>query len=205
MHILGLGLMAASVMGATLEAPITSVTVYSDQAQVVRAGSVTVSGSQRVTFPRLPKNVDTDSIRVEADGAEVSHVDVRTVTREAFSHDDARKLIARTEEVDISLARIIAERNVHHAQIEALRRIRPKVPDESEAAWAQTNPSGWSTAASFLVDVKVALEPVTTGGYALQSDDGIATWKVKLAPGEKRTVDFAFHVDAPSSYETKGL
>ncbi len=58
---------------------------------------------------------------------------------------------------------------------------------------------------SELKDVKVALEPVTTGGYALQSDDGIATWKVKLAPGEKRTVDFAFHVDAPSSYETRGL
>ncbi|AKQ69128.1 Aspartate ammonia-lyase [Myxococcus hansupus] len=58
---------------------------------------------------------------------------------------------------------------------------------------------------SELEDVKVALEPMTTGGYALQADDGIATWKLKLAPGEKRTVDFAFHVDTPSSYETKGL
>lgn len=58
---------------------------------------------------------------------------------------------------------------------------------------------------SELDDVKVALEPDTTAGYTLQSSDGIATWKVKLAPGEKRTVDFAFHVDAPSSYETKGL
>ncbi|WP_426757014.1 mucoidy inhibitor MuiA family protein [Myxococcus sp. Y35] len=58
---------------------------------------------------------------------------------------------------------------------------------------------------SELEDVKVALEPETTAGYALQSSDGIATWKVTLAPGEKRTVDFAFHVDAPSSYDTKGL
>lgn len=58
---------------------------------------------------------------------------------------------------------------------------------------------------SELDDVKVALEPETTAGYTLQSSDGIATWKVKLAPGEKRTVDFAFHVDAPSSYETEGL
>ncbi|MFP2962103.1 mucoidy inhibitor MuiA family protein [Myxococcus sp. 1LA] len=58
---------------------------------------------------------------------------------------------------------------------------------------------------SELDDVKVALEPETTAGYMLESRDGIATWKVKLAPGEKRTLDFAFHVDAPSSYETKGL
>lgn len=58
---------------------------------------------------------------------------------------------------------------------------------------------------SELEDVKVELEPETTAGYTLQSNDGIATWKVKLAPGEKRTLDFAFHIDAPSSYETKGL
>ena len=152
MHIIGLGLMAASVLGATLDAPVTAVTVYSDQAQVVRAGSVTVSGSQRVTFPRLPKNVDTDSIRVEADGAEVSHVDVRTVKGEAFSQDEARKLLARTEEVEVSLTHLLAERNAHHAQIEALRRIRPKVPGGAEAEWARTNPSDWSTAATFIMD-----------------------------------------------------
>ncbi|WIG94978.1 mucoidy inhibitor MuiA family protein [Myxococcus sp. SDU36] len=58
---------------------------------------------------------------------------------------------------------------------------------------------------SELEDVKVALEPETTAGYTLQPSDGIATWKVQLAPGEKRTLDFAFHVDAPSRYETKGL
>ncbi len=144
--------MAASVLGATLDAPVTAVTVYSDQAQVVRAGSVTVSGSQRVTFPRLPKNVDTDSIRVEAEGAEVSHVDARPVKAEAFSQDEARKLVARTEEVEVSLTHILAERNAHHAQIEALRRIRPKVPGGAEAEWARTNPSDWSTAATFIMD-----------------------------------------------------
>jgi len=58
---------------------------------------------------------------------------------------------------------------------------------------------------SEIEDVKVALEPETTAGYTLQSNDGIATWKVTLAPGEKRTLDFAFHVDAPSSYETTGI
>ncbi|MCP3135812.1 mucoidy inhibitor MuiA family protein [Pyxidicoccus xibeiensis] len=58
---------------------------------------------------------------------------------------------------------------------------------------------------SELDDVKVELEPETTAGHVLQPADGIATWKVKLAPGEKRTLDLAFHVDAPSSYDTGGL
>jgi hypothetical protein len=58
---------------------------------------------------------------------------------------------------------------------------------------------------SELDDVKVDLEQESTAGYTLAAEDGIATWKVKLAPGERRTVDLAFHVDAPSSYETGGL
>ncbi|WP_426757015.1 mucoidy inhibitor MuiA family protein [Myxococcus sp. Y35] len=158
MLILGLGLMAVGVLGATLDTPVTSVTVYSDQARVVRSGSLTVSGSQRVAFPRLPRNVDPDSIRVEAEGAEVSHVDVRVVKGEAFSHDEAQKLMARMEDIDAALTRITAERDVHHAQVEALRRVRPSVQSGSEAARGQTAPAAWNTAVSFLVDNVARLE-----------------------------------------------
>jgi len=158
MHILGFGLMAVSVLGATLDAPVTSVTVYSDQARVVRSGSLAVSGSQRVTFPRLPKSVDTDSIRVEAEGAEVSHVDVRTVKDEAFSHDEAKKLLSRMEELDTALARITSERAVHHAQLEALRRVRPSVQSDSDAARAHAAPAAWNAAVSFLMDNTARLE-----------------------------------------------
>jgi uncharacterized protein (TIGR02231 family) len=59
---------------------------------------------------------------------------------------------------------------------------------------------------SELDDVKVELDgKKTTAGYALVPDDGIATWKLKLAPAEKRTVDLVFHVDVPSSYDSGGL
>jgi uncharacterized protein (TIGR02231 family) len=59
---------------------------------------------------------------------------------------------------------------------------------------------------SELDDVKVELDTrKTTAGYALEATDGIATWKLKLAPAEKRTVDLAFHVDVPSSYDSGGL
>ncbi|MFP2925462.1 mucoidy inhibitor MuiA family protein, partial [Pyxidicoccus sp. 3LG] len=58
---------------------------------------------------------------------------------------------------------------------------------------------------SELDDVKVALEPGSTAGHTLAAQDGIVTWKVALAPGEQRTVDLVFHVDAPSSYDTGRL
>ncbi|WP_164017961.1 mucoidy inhibitor MuiA family protein [Pyxidicoccus trucidator] len=58
---------------------------------------------------------------------------------------------------------------------------------------------------SELDDVKVELEPESTAGYTLAAADGIATWKVPLAPGEQRTVDLAFHVDAPSDYDTGAM
>ncbi|WP_224364970.1 mucoidy inhibitor MuiA family protein [Hyalangium versicolor] len=59
---------------------------------------------------------------------------------------------------------------------------------------------------SELDDVTVELDAKkTTAGYALAAEDGIATWKLELAPAEKRTVDLAFHVDVPSSYDSGGL
>ena len=59
---------------------------------------------------------------------------------------------------------------------------------------------------SELDDVKVELDTKkATAGYALDAADGIATWKRKLAPTEKRTVDLVFHVDVPSSYDSGDL
>ena len=64
MLFLGLGMVAAGLLHATAEAPITSVTVYSDRARVVRTATLNVSGTQRVELPRLPDFVDPGSIRV---------------------------------------------------------------------------------------------------------------------------------------------
>ena len=58
---------------------------------------------------------------------------------------------------------------------------------------------------SELDDVKVELESQTTPGYQLDAPDGIATWKLKLAPAEKKKLELAFHVDVPSSYDSGGL
>jgi uncharacterized protein (TIGR02231 family) len=59
---------------------------------------------------------------------------------------------------------------------------------------------------SELDDVTVELDAKkTTPGHAVEAMDGIVTWKLTLAPSEQRSVDLAFHVDVPSSYDMQGL
>jgi uncharacterized protein (TIGR02231 family) len=58
---------------------------------------------------------------------------------------------------------------------------------------------------SELDDVKVELDPKTTAGFERQPQDGILRWKLKLAPGEQRKLDLAFHVDVPASYDHGAL
>jgi len=59
---------------------------------------------------------------------------------------------------------------------------------------------------SELDDVKVELDTKkTSAGHVLEPTDGIVTWKLKLAPGDKRTVDLVFHVDVPASYDSGGV
>jgi uncharacterized protein (TIGR02231 family) len=54
---------------------------------------------------------------------------------------------------------------------------------------------------SELDDVKVQVDAKTTPGYELKPEDGVLTWKQPLRPADKRTLELAFHVDVPSSYE----
>ena len=58
---------------------------------------------------------------------------------------------------------------------------------------------------SELEDVTASLDDKTSGGHALDAVDGLITWKVKLAPSEKRSLELSFHVDVPSSYDMGGL
>lgn len=55
---------------------------------------------------------------------------------------------------------------------------------------------------SELDDVKVELEAATTPGHVVDAQLGRVTWTVKLAPGETKTVELRFHVDAPAAYDS---
>jgi uncharacterized protein (TIGR02231 family) len=54
---------------------------------------------------------------------------------------------------------------------------------------------------SELKDVRVVLDPRTTGGYPLDARDGHLVWPLSLAPGVARRVELAFRVEVPSSYD----
>ncbi len=162
MLLFGIGWVATSLLHATAEAPITSVTVYSDRARVVRTATLTVSGTQRVELPRLPDLVDPGSIRVEAQGAEVASVDVRPASAPPFPQQDARKLLDTLDRLDDAIARSNAERVAHEVQLAALRRVEPVAPrgtaQSSAGPRTPVAPAAWSTSAAFLVDTAAKLE-----------------------------------------------
>lgn len=54
---------------------------------------------------------------------------------------------------------------------------------------------------SELSDVTVSVGEKTTKGYELDPTDGIAKWKATLAAQGKHTLELAYQVDVPSSYD----
>ncbi|MGV9362777.1 DUF4139 domain-containing protein [Amycolatopsis sp. NPDC003731] len=63
----------------TVEAPITAVTVYPQQARITRRGKAPLDGGPRLTFAGLPPALDPGSVRVTGTGpALITGVDVRT-------------------------------------------------------------------------------------------------------------------------------
>jgi uncharacterized protein (TIGR02231 family) len=53
---------------------------------------------------------------------------------------------------------------------------------------------------SEMKDLTVSVDGSTTAGYQLDGSDGIVRWFLKLAPGEERAIDLAFHIDVPGEY-----
>ncbi|AGC43877.1 TonB-dependent receptor [Myxococcus stipitatus DSM 14675] len=153
-----LGWAVAGVLHAAVDAPVTDVTVYSDQARVVRTATLDVSGTQRVELPRLPDLVDPDSIRVEAEGAQVSSVEVRQGRVPPFPEKEARALVETLDRLDGDIELAEAERAAIALQVTALRRIRPSAPTQAEPSSGPMSPGGWSTSTAFLIDTAAKLE-----------------------------------------------
>ncbi|MFE8602581.1 mucoidy inhibitor MuiA family protein [Archangium violaceum] len=169
MPVLGLSVLSSLLLTA-VDAPVTSVTVYSDRARVVRTARVALSGTQRVELPLLYGSVDPASIRVEAQGAEVTRVDIRPVESEALPATAASKLVTALERFDDQLVQVRAEREAYTAQLTSLGQVRPSVTDENlssvpppNAKGAAQGPSrldasGWRAATDFVVETTARLQ-----------------------------------------------
>ncbi|HYO54792.1 mucoidy inhibitor MuiA family protein [Archangium sp.] len=156
------GLSALSVLWlAAVDAPVTSVTVYSDRARVVRTARVGLSGTQRVELPLLYGTVDPASIRVEAQGAEVTRLDIRPVESEALPATEARRLVTELERLDDQLSQVRAERDVYTAQLTALGQVRPTDPSNAKGVLqgpSRFDASGWRAATDFVVETTARLQ-----------------------------------------------
>ncbi|HEX5753751.1 MAG TPA: mucoidy inhibitor MuiA family protein [Archangium sp.] len=169
MPVIGLSVLSSLWLTA-VDAPVTSVTVYSDRARVVRTARVALSGTQRVELPLLYGSVDPASIRVEAQGAEVTRVDIRSVESEALPATLASKLVTELERLDDQLAQVRAEREAYSAQLTALAKVRPSVTDEALSSAPPPNArgvpqgasrldaSGWRAATDFVVETTARLQ-----------------------------------------------
>jgi hypothetical protein len=156
-----LGLLSVGALTTAVDAPITSVTVYSDRARVVRTAQLNVSGTQRIELPALRGTVDSASIRVEAEGAEVTRVDLRHLSAEALTTTEARKVLDALDRLDDQLARTRAEREAVNLQLTALQGLRPTPNTENERDKVlppRLDPSGWNAATTFLVDNTAKLQ-----------------------------------------------
>jgi hypothetical protein len=138
------------VLVGALEAPVTQVTVFTDQARVVRTAQVSVNGTQSIEFPSLRNSLDVSSVRVEASGAEVKRVDLERITPEKLRTDEAKKVLAEIEKLDTELERLSLERQALTQQSDALHRLAPVAPtgDPLKAA-PRLNAAGWAAAAQF--------------------------------------------------------
>lgn len=139
-----------TLLTAVVDAPVTQVTVFTNQARVVRSAQVSLSGAQAVEFPPLRDTADVSSIRVEATGAEVARVDIERIAPEKLRTDEAKKLLAELDKVDLELDRLGQERAALSAQRDALSRLAPAVPQgDPLKAPPKLNSGGWAQGAQF--------------------------------------------------------
>ncbi|MER2566900.1 MAG: DUF4139 domain-containing protein [Myxococcaceae bacterium] len=128
--------------------PISQVTVFTDQARIVRSATVAAPGT--VEFPPLPDTIDASSVRVEAQGAEVRRVDLERLTPEAFRTAEAKQLLSELDGIDTELTRLGRESLALREHHDALLRLHPALPTNDNVRPApKLSPQGWSTALQF--------------------------------------------------------
>jgi hypothetical protein len=147
MHI---GLLSALICAST-DAPITSVTIFTDQARVVRTAQLEGAGKKVVEFPALQDGVDVASIRVESPSADIDRVDISRLTPEAIRSTEVKALLGQLDELDVKLNLARLERDTMVAQQEAMQRLSPVVETSTPLKPSpKLGATGWATAAQFV-------------------------------------------------------
>jgi hypothetical protein len=139
----------------SVDAPINQVTVFGDRARVTRSAQLPLLRAAQLRFPPLPQTVDLDSIRVEAEGAEVQRVEIADVTPEAFPVGPAKKLLAQLELLDDQVTQVETERRALQTTLDLLRAAAPATSPPPVRAgdrpvMVRLDPGGWTAAQAFV-------------------------------------------------------
>ncbi len=137
-------------LGAALDAPVTSVTVFSDRARVTRTAKVAVAGTQRIELPPLVEGADPATVRVEAVGATVQRVEIAHVDASDLPLDEARALATSLEQLDDRLAKNARDGEAVGALADAIRRLSPTLPaGDPLKPPPRLNAAGWPQVIAF--------------------------------------------------------
>jgi hypothetical protein len=132
---LGLVYLALATTGgaAGVPAPVASkverVLLYSDQARVFRAATVTVAGGAiEAGVADLPQNVLQDTVKVECKTAEVTRVEVTRAREHLPRQQRAKELIVKIEAVTDQLRALGDERSTLRAELDFVNALRVQTP-----------------------------------------------------------------------------
>ena len=128
-----------------LDAPISHVTVFTDQARVTRTSRLSIEGSQAVEFPPLREEVDPSSIQVEAVGAELRYVELKPMEPRGAAVDAPSVELDRVQR---EISRLTAEQGALTLRVASLTALKPTEPPADRRLSA----AGWRTAMSFVAD-----------------------------------------------------
>ena len=190
MALVSLATLCALSQAVSVDAPVSAVTVYSDRARVVRSAKVGGSGARRVEIV-VPQRADPASIRVEADGAQVTRVEIARLDEAQFPADEARKLLGGLEALDDKLARNRAERDAWAAQLLAARSLKPRLPEpEGTKPRPKLNPAGWTQVTAWsrtwMEKAQAELRRLDDAQRAMLKQRGPLVEKARLLGGAER-------------------
>ncbi|MBS2029961.1 MAG: mucoidy inhibitor MuiA family protein [Deltaproteobacteria bacterium] len=142
--------LAALILAAAVDAPVTSVEVFSDRARVTRLANVTLGASEKVELPLLLDTVDPATVRLTAKNAEVRRVELARVEAQDFPKTEAKKLLDALDALDDAIRQTEGERGAAQAVLEVLNRVRPTLPpSEPGKPQPHLTPASWTSSLNF--------------------------------------------------------
>ena len=142
-------------------ANVSSVTVYSDRAEIIRHLSTQVeAGDHSLTFENLPGATDLSSVRVDGKGA-FTLIDIRAerIQTKEVADERVRSLNEKIDALRAQIAELNSADNRITQRKAALEKVLTRLTSVGkESANAEMDPSKWSTYLQYHVDTLAKLD-----------------------------------------------